>query len=675
MSGEAAIQPDRYRVSKGEPGANVVTLLKDGYPVMENPPMVPAILSEGTKPTIPKSVPAPIEQAERIALSLDDEKANYRYALVNLLNQEEAKKNRPKGEIKNNLLELYNSGLLLPNVYKKLGPISLATLYRYQRAFNNGGIEGLTPQKGQKGISKITDHEMNYLLTIYLRPNRIKKSYAITLTKEILKLRELESPSGERTLRRFLDEFEKEHYDLSVLSREGEKALKDKCLPYLERDYRDLEVGDVLVGDGHRLNFQIINPYTGKRCRAMLVLFWDWKSAYPLGWEVAPEESIQCIASALRNAIITLGKIPKVVYLDNGRAFHSKFFTEGIRFEDTELPGMFGRLGIKEHFAQAYNPQSKPIERLFKDLNEELERLIDSYMGSSIEDKPAWNKRNEKLARSIQNPWIPDIEDTNGLLSWWRNRKVERPHRGRDGQRPRDIFEAGKGPGVNPLELYYLMMEQKIATIHRNGITWLGWHWYNEALYGLKDEVIIKYSLSDLSQILVFYKNEFLCVAEPVEKVNPMASESENPKDMEAVKEGQRLKNRTKSTTRRLLDLVKTGTASQIDWSRTKTDQVDEIIQTIEEKQRPEMVPISPFPDDGAGTVSMPLEESEERPKYKPPREWEGWYEHYERYDYHLKQDPATLTGKDLEFIEWYKCTPEYRDIYEAKPSRILLGG
>ena len=40
------------------------------------------------------------------------------------------------------------------------------------------------------------------------------------------------------------------------------------------------------------------------------------------------EENTQCIASALRNSIINLDMIPKVVYQDNGRAFRAKYFTD-----------------------------------------------------------------------------------------------------------------------------------------------------------------------------------------------------------------------------------------------------------------------------------------------------------------------------------------------------------
>lgn len=47
------------------------------------------------------------------------------------------------------------------------------------------------------------------------------------------------------------------------------------------------------------------------------------------------EENTQCIASALRNAIINLDMIPKIVYQDNGRAFRVKYFTDDKGF--TEL--------------------------------------------------------------------------------------------------------------------------------------------------------------------------------------------------------------------------------------------------------------------------------------------------------------------------------------------------
>jgi putative transposase len=62
-----------------------------------------------------------------------------------------------------------------------------------------------------------------------------------------------------------------------------------------------------------KLNFQVLNPFTGKPCRAVLVGFLDWKSGGLAGFEIMLEEDTQCIASALRNAILSIGRIPDIV--------------------------------------------------------------------------------------------------------------------------------------------------------------------------------------------------------------------------------------------------------------------------------------------------------------------------------------------------------------------------
>ena len=100
------------------------------------------------------------------------------------------------------------------------------------------------------------------------------------------------------------------------------KAYHYKVEPYIERFISKIEVGDIIIADGHVLNFQVINPFTGKPTRATLVGFLDWKSTALVGYEIMMTENTQCIASALRNSILNLGVIPKVVYQDNGRAFN-----------------------------------------------------------------------------------------------------------------------------------------------------------------------------------------------------------------------------------------------------------------------------------------------------------------------------------------------------------------
>ncbi len=62
------------------------------------------------------------------------------------------------------------------------------------------------------------------------------------------------------------------------------------------------------------------------------------------------EENTQCIASALRNSIINLDMIPKIVYQDNGRAFRAKYFTDDKGFTELGFQGLYAKLEIETVF-------------------------------------------------------------------------------------------------------------------------------------------------------------------------------------------------------------------------------------------------------------------------------------------------------------------------------------
>ena len=108
-----------------------------------------------------------------------------------------------------------------------------------------------------------------------------------------------------------------------------------------------------------------------------MVLFLDWKSTALVGYEIMLEENTQCIASALRNAIINLDMIPKVVYQDNGRAFRAKYFTDDKGFSELGFNGLYSKLGIETVFARPYNARAKVIERFFKEFQEGFEKWLE----------------------------------------------------------------------------------------------------------------------------------------------------------------------------------------------------------------------------------------------------------------------------------------------------------
>ena len=102
------------------------------------------------------------------------------------------------------------------------------------------------------------------------------------------------------------------------------------------------------------------------------------------------------------------------------------------------------------------------------------------------------------------------------------------------------------------------MMAHEVKTIQRNGIRFLNTNYYNDSLYGLKDRVMIRYSLFDLSKIKVYSeKGEFICTAKRVTGTHPMAYHLGDVKDLEdftqKIKKPQKLRNRTLRTIKKFL--------------------------------------------------------------------------------------------------------------------------
>ena len=482
--------------------------------------------------------------------------ANFRLniiiALIKFRNKYSTKK-----QADSDFLDLYNSGLYLPKAYKFIGSISLGTLHRWLRKYEkHESAECLQPNykysKQGEYNSILNDEMKQILLTLLLHPSRYNYGKAIKLTKEILKKRGYEQLPCDLSFKRYAENFRKNNYAEWVLRREGMKAYHDKVEPYIERDISKIEVGDVIVADGHVLNFQVINPFTGRPTRATLVGFLDWKSTALVGYEIMMTESTQCIASALRNAIINLGLIPKVVYQDNGKAFKSRFF-QNVNFEEDLFNGVYANLNIHSVFAKPYNARAKVIERFFREFQEELEKGMPSYIGTSIDDKPAWLKRGEKLHaewhKKLTDNHIPTVSEASKYINSWIEFHNNQPCPNDRTKTIKECLNSVQKQNIDVQRLDDLMMKTEGRTINKHGITFLNMHYRSEAILGIRDKVNIRYSLFDLSKVNVYSKKgEFICVAHRVQKVHPMARVLGTVKDMEEYKyqyeKQQKIKNR-----------------------------------------------------------------------------------------------------------------------------------
>lgn len=450
-------------------------------------------------------------------------------ARLDLLNQwkEFRRKSENKLQADYDFVNLHNTSN--SHLFEILGKISRGSLHRWKTILN--GTEDYTKLIPQYKYAKVdeyrtilTDEEIKIFMGLLLHPNRMCIGKAIALTKYKLQRQGQSFIPTDATFRRYANWYKNNNYDKWILARDGEKALSDKVEPYIKRDASLLEVGDILVADGHKLAFNVINPFTGKASRATLVGFLDWKSTALVGYEIMLEENTQCIASALRNSIINLDMIPKIVYQDNGRAFRAKYFTDDKGFTELGFRGLYSKLGIETVFARPYNARAKVIERFFKEFQEGFEKLLPSYVGSSIQNKPAYLMRNEKLHKQLHNDFIPTLEETIKMIDMWLNFKNSQPCPNAPDKTIAEVLESRKQQNVDINLLDDLMLATEVKTIQRNGIRFLNCDYFDERLYGFKSKVLIKYNLFDLTSIKVYTtKGGYLCTAERVTETHPMA--------------------------------------------------------------------------------------------------------------------------------------------------------
>ena len=552
-------------------------------------------------------------------------------------------------------------------LFNVLGKISRGSLHRWKASLD--GTEDYTrliPNYKYVSVNEyrtcLTDEEIKIFMGLLLHPNRICIGKAIALTKYKLKEQGQSFIPADITFRRYAKWFKDNNYDKWVLARDGEKALSDKVEPYIKRDASLLDVGDILVADGHKLAFQVINPFTGKPCRATLVGFLDWKSTALVGYEIMLEENTQCIASALRNAIINLDMIPKIVYQDNGRAFRAKYFTCGSGsdgskrkrgafvgepnsfsddkgFGELGFYGLYAKLGIETVFARPYNARSKVIERFFKEFQEGFEKLMPSYVGSSIINKPAYLKRNENFHKNLHQDYIPTIEETIKMIYMWLKFKNSQPCTNAPNMTIAEVLENRKKQNIDKSLLDDLMLATEVKTIQRNGVRFLNCDYFDERLYGLKGKVLVKYNLFDLTSVKVFTpKGEYLCTAERVTETHPMAKILGTVEDLEDYKQKiqkqQKLKRKTINSVKKLL------TNDEIKLIEARSNQEEmENSNNFNKEFKPRSNNVQKINN---GEKSLPI-----------------FKNNSEKYEYLIKHNPSDT------WVAEFKQTKEYKLLYE----------
>lgn len=568
-----------------------------------------------------------------------------------------------------------------PKLLGELGvSISWKSLERWKLERKEAGtVLALADCRGlaHRGKSMLTERHKTIILGQILDGDR-QISTCVKIIQARCQEEDIVIPS-EDTIRRWVKGYSEACFSDWTLFRKGEKAWNDNCAISILRDWNLVEVGDVVIADGHTLNFETINPDTGKPCRMTLLLFFDGRSSYPLGWEIMATENVACISSAFRRACIRLGKFPKVVYLDNGKAFRARFFKGCPDFEQAGFLGLYRDLGCTVIHAWPYHGQSKAVERFFGTMHE-LEELTPSYTGWDIAHKPARLHRNEKLHRTLHNKLGRGpltLEETHIWLARWFESYAARPQTRThlNGHTPGEVFMAGRGNGVDADKLNLMMLQKEVRTISKDGIRLHGRLYWSEELANRRHPVLVRYDwqLSPFTVLVYDMDGNPICEARDRQHyqiaagIHPAASVLGTEQQKYDLSESLALKKRQATE-------AKSGMKQMIE--SVILPEAKAQLKSIPQAKMPEARPELKLTASEKAVIEEVKKQafSDESVNAYQPSLFRHWPDEAARYEYlwtALYGHSADLVTEDAAFMEAFEQTrvfqTNYKSLYESK--------
>lgn len=249
---------------------------------------------------------------------------------------------------------------------------------------------------GYKQTAKYQDCHPEAWTTLksdYLRPEEPSFSACYRRVKEAAKEHGWKPLPNEQSLRRrFFDEIPEA---VIVAARKKSDALKN-LYPAQRRDRSMLHAMEAVNMDGHRFDVFIRMEGEDKPVRIHLIALQDLYSNKMVAWRLSISENKDVVRLVIGDMVERHG-IPEKILLDNGRAFASKSITGGtktrfrFKIRDEDPQGLLTALGIQVIWATPYAGQSKPIERTFRDLCDDIAKhpfCSGAYTGNRPDAKP-----------------------------------------------------------------------------------------------------------------------------------------------------------------------------------------------------------------------------------------------------------------------------------------------
>ena len=232
--------------------------------------------------------------------------------------------------------------------------------------------------------------------------------------------------------------------EVVVRAREGETAWKNKCCDYISRDWTGIRCGEVAVGDSRTFDTRVKvwnedrQVWESRRPTIAALLdarSWKFVSYWITVDAVNSDTLINTLALWIRN---TGGIPPKTCYFDNGKDYNAAGFSVPLEVEGYQH-SIFAELGIGLVNSIAYNGRAKTVERAFRDMMANFDKMFLDYLGSN----PAL--RSDASSYYDHHPdELPSLSAFCKVFSAWLDQYHTTPKEGKihGGQSPDAIWKS-----------------------------------------------------------------------------------------------------------------------------------------------------------------------------------------------------------------------------------------
>lgn len=229
--------------------------------------------------------------------------------------------------------------------------------------------------------------------------------------------------------------------------RHDNKAWDDRDKPRILRKLSDKPM-DVVFGDVHPIDLYVPMPDNPKRQLRLRLIAWMDDATRFLWAKLAafgPGTGVRKtdIADSLYDLVVSEqgGGLPVTFYLDNGGEYND------VAKAIADFPELSGLIAGRGHIrAQPYNGAAKPIEGIFRILEQNYFRFIRGWIGGDRS-----NKKTQQVGKPVQ-PFPGTLEELAALIQKAIATYNDTPQENGklEGRSPREAFEAAIVNGWEP---------------------------------------------------------------------------------------------------------------------------------------------------------------------------------------------------------------------------------